>query len=48
MEVSYDEKKCHCCGQGLVLLKDKIISPNGEIKPGVCSNGIYEGFIMKE
>ena len=36
------------CGEGLVLLKDKIISLNGEIKPGVRSNRIYEGFIMKE
>lgn len=36
------------CGQGLVLLKDKLISLNGEIKPGVRSNRIYEGFIMNE
>ena len=36
------------CGEGLVLLKDKIISLNGEIKPGVRSNRIYEGFIMNE
>lgn len=36
------------CGEGLVKLGDKLISLNGEIKPGVRSNRIYEGFIRKE
>lgn len=35
------------CGEGLVHVKDNIISINGEVKPGVRSNRIYQGFIVK-
>lgn len=34
------------CGEGLVRIGNKLISLNGEIKPGVRSNRIYEGFIQ--
>ena len=35
------------CGEGLVYSGDNIISINGEVKPGVRSNRIYQGFIVK-
>lgn len=35
------------CGEGLVYAGDSIISINGEVKPGVRSNRIYQGFIIK-
>lgn len=35
------------CGEGLVYAGDSIISINGEVKPGVRSNRIYQGFIVK-
>lgn len=35
------------CGEGLVYVNDNIISINGEVKPGVRSNRIYQGFIVK-
>ena len=35
------------CGEGLVFVNDNIISINGEVKPGVRSNRIYQGFIVK-
>lgn len=33
------------CGEGLILINNKIISINGEIKPGVRTNRIYVGDI---
>lgn len=36
------------CGAGMVLLDDKLILINGEIKPGVRTNSIYIGNLIKE
>lgn len=36
------------CGEGLVLLGDKVFSINGEIKPGVRTDRMYTGTIMKK
>lgn len=35
------------CGEALIRLKNKIFSINGEIKPGVRTNRIYSGNIIK-
>lgn len=35
------------CGEGLVLVGDKVFSINGEIKPGVRTNRMYTGHIIK-
>lgn len=34
------------CGEGLVKVGHTILSINGEVKPGVRSNRIYEGLIL--
>lgn len=36
------------CGEALIRIKDKIFSVNGEIKPGVRTNRIYTGNIIKK
>ncbi len=36
------------CGEGLILTGDYLVSVNGEIKPGVRSNRIYEGLILRK
>lgn len=36
------------CGEGLVLLGDKVFSINGEIKPGVRTDRMYSGTILKK
>ncbi|MGL5662983.1 MAG: cyclically-permuted mutarotase family protein, partial [Cetobacterium sp.] len=36
------------CGEGLVKIGDTIYSINGEIKPGVRSERIYQGTIIKD
>ncbi|WP_410208042.1 cyclically-permuted mutarotase family protein [Fusobacterium sp.] len=35
------------CGEGLVLINNKVFSINGEIKPGVRTNRMYTGHIIK-
>lgn len=36
------------CGEGLVLIKNKIYSIGGEIKPGIRTSKIYRGEILKK
>ena len=36
------------CGEGLVLLKNNVFSINGEIKPGVRTNRMYTGHLIKQ
>ncbi|MGL4508666.1 MAG: cyclically-permuted mutarotase family protein, partial [Cetobacterium sp.] len=36
------------CGEGLVKIGDTIYSINGEIKPGVRSERVYQGTIIKD
>lgn len=36
------------CGEGLVLIGNKVFSINGEIKPGVRTNRMYSGTIIKK
>ena len=36
------------CGEGLVIVKNKIYSINGEIKPGVRTPRIYQGELLKK
>ena len=36
------------CGEGLVLVGNKVFSINGEIKPGIRTNRMYTGTIIKK